>query len=179
MLRSLPDPDPRRSERGFTMALLLAVAVVMGIMLMAAEPKLEAMVQRENESELIFRGEAIANALKIYKAKSGRYPQKLEDLMKVSPRILRQPYKDPMTKDGEWEYVYQVQPGATGDTTGLPFVGVRSKCMKDSVHMYQNRTLVHDWVFTAEPNILGLPGGGGGKGGAPGPGPGDVGKGDP
>ncbi len=96
--------------------------------------------------------------------------------MKVSPHILRQPYKDPMSKDGEWEYVYQVQPGATGDTTGLPFVGVRSKCMKDSIHMYQNRTLVHDWVFTAEPNILGLPGSGGGKGGAPAPGDGGKGQ---
>jgi type II secretory pathway pseudopilin PulG len=167
MSRALPNPDLRRSERGFTMALLLAMAVVMGIMLLKAEPKLEAVVQRENESELIFRGESIANALKIYKAKSGRYPQKLDDLMKTSPHILRQPYKDPMTKDGEWEYVYQVQPGVSGDTTGLPIVGVRSKSMKDSVHMYQNRTLVHDWVFSAEPNILGLPGGGGGKGGAP------------
>ncbi len=175
MTRALPNPDPRRSERGFTMALLLALAVVMGILLLKAEPKLEAVVQRENETELIFRGEAIANALKVYKAKSGRYPQKLEDLMKTSPHILRQPYKDPMTKDGEWEYVYQVQPGATGDTTGLPFVGVRSKSMKDSIHMYQNKTLVHDWVFSAEPNILGLPGAGGGKG-APGGDPGGKGS---
>ncbi|HJW08726.1 MAG TPA: type II secretion system protein [Holophagaceae bacterium] len=178
MNRALPNPDPRRSERGFTMALMLAMAVVMGIMLLKAEPKLEAVVQRENEAELIFRGEAIANALKIYKAKSGRYPQKLDDLMKTRPLILRQPYKDPMTKDGEWEYVYQVQPGATGDTTGLPFVGVRSKSLKDSIHVYQNKTLVHDWIFSAEPNILGLPGSsGGGKGGAPQGGPG--GKGDP
>src|SRR5512140_1170368 len=105
MNRALPNLSHRRSERGFTMALLLAIAVVMGIMLLKAEPKLESVVQRENESELIFRGEAIANALKIYKAKSGRYPQTLEDLMKVTPHILRQPYKDPMSKDGEWEKV--------------------------------------------------------------------------
>ena len=172
-------PDVRASERGFTMALLLAMIVVMVILTAKAAPLVRTVVQRDNEAELIFRGEAIANALRIYKAKSGAYPTSLDDLMKVKPHILRRVYKDPMTREGDWDYVYQVQPGATGDTTGLPIVGVRSKSMKDSIKMYQNKTLIHDWVFSADANILGLPGapggvkGGGGattdpgKGGAP------------
>lgn len=145
-----------RTQRGFTMALALAVAVVMGLMLMKAAPAVSAEVQRENEAELIFRGEAIAAALRIYAAKAGRYPTDFEDVMKLRPRILRQKYKDPMTPSGDWEYVTQVQPGASGNKEGLPIVGVRSRSAKDSIHIYQNRTLVRDWLFTADQNLLGI-----------------------
>ena len=162
-----PNLAGRASERGFTMALLLAMIVVMVIATMAAVPKATAMVQRENEAELIFRGEAIANALRVYKARTGAYPTDLADLMKARPRILRKLYKDPMTREGDWDYLYQVEPGSSGDTTGLPIVGVRSKSMKDSMKIYQNKTLVHDWVFSADANILGLPSGDSGNGGTP------------
>lgn len=145
-----------RSQRGFTMALALAVAVVMGLMLMKVAPLVSAEVQRENEAELIFRGEAIASALKIYAAKGGRYPKDLEEVMKVRPRILRQNYKDPMTQAGEWEYVTQVQAGASGNTEGLPIVGVRSRSPKDSIRIYHGKTLIRDWLFSADQNLLGI-----------------------
>jgi type II secretory pathway pseudopilin PulG len=148
--------SPTRSQRGFTMALALAMAVVMGLMLMKMGPAVSAEVQRENEAELIFRGEAIATALKIYAAKTGKYPTDLEEVMKLRPRVLRQKYKDPMTQDGDWEYVTQVQAGASGNTEGLPIVGVRSRSLKDSIHIYQNKTLVHDWLFSADQNLLGV-----------------------
>lgn len=147
---------PHRSQRGFTMALALALAVVMGIMLMKAGPLVSAEVQRENEAELIFRGEAIAAAFRLYATKVGRYPMDLDEVMKLRPRILRQKYKDPMTASGEWEYITQVRPGASGNTDGLPIVGVRSKSPLNSIHIYQNKTLVRDWQFTAEQNLLGI-----------------------
>ena len=145
-----------RTQRGFTMALALAVAVVMGLMLMKAAPAVSAEVQRENEAELIFRGEAIAAALRIYAAKTGRFPTDFDDVMKLRPRILRQKYKDPMTPGGDWDYVTQVQPGASGNKEGLPIVGVRSRSAKDSIHIYQNKSLVRDWLFTADQNLLGI-----------------------
>ena len=166
--RPHPILSARTRERGFTMALLLAMIVVMVILTAKAAPMARTVVQRDQEAELIFRGEAIANALRIYKARVGTYPTDLNDLMKMKPRILRQAYKDPMTREGGWDYIYQVQPGATGDTTGLPIVGVRSKSMKDSIKIYENKTLIHDWVFSADANILGMPGsdtGGKGSGG--------------
>jgi len=147
---------PSSSQRGFTMALVLATAVVMGLMLLKAAPRVSAEVQRENEAELIFRGEAIAAALRIYSARMHHYPADLDEIMKVRPRILRQKYQDPMMPDGKWEFITQVQAGVTGDTTGLPIVGVRSRCAKDSIHIYQSKTLVRDWKFLADQNILGL-----------------------
>jgi type II secretory pathway pseudopilin PulG len=145
------------SQRGFTLALALATAVVMGLMLMKIAPVVTAEVQRENETELIFRGEALATALRTYSAKTGRYPTTLEDMMKIRPRILRQKYKDPMTPEGEWEFITQVQPGASGNTEGLPIVGVRSKSLANGIHIYQNKELVRDWQFTAVQNLLGVP----------------------
>ena len=152
------------SQRGFTMALALALAVVMGVMLMKVAPRVSAEVQRENEEELIFRGEAIANALRLYFARMRHYPKDLKEILEVRPRILRQDYRDPMTPDGEWAFITQVQPGASGDTHGLPIVGVHSRSEKDSIHIYQGKTLVRDWRFTADQNILGV-GGDPGKGG--------------
>src|ERR1035438_6571591 len=145
-----------RTQRGFTMALALAMAVVMGLMIMKTAPDVVKEVQRENENELIFRGEAISSALKTYSAKTGKFPTSLEDVMKLRPRILRQNYKDPMTRDGDWDFVTQVQPGASGNKEGLPIVGVRSKSTLNSIHIYQNKTLVRDWMFTADQNLLGV-----------------------
>lgn len=153
-------PAGRQGQRGFTMALALAMIVVMGVMLMKAGPLLSAQVQRANESELIFRGEAIAEGIRVYFAKFHKYPTDLDEVMKVRPRILRQKYTDPMTPGGEWELITQVQAGASGSTEGLPIVGVRSRCTKDAIHIYQHKTLVSEWTFTADPNLLGLGGGG-------------------
>ncbi len=155
-----PGAGPGARQRGFTMALAIAMVVVMGIMLTKAVPMVTTEVQRANESELIFRGEAIADALRAYNAKLHKYPTSLDEVMKVRPRILRQKYTDPMTPGGEWDYVTQVQAGASGSTEGLPIVGVRSRCTKDAIHIYQHKTLVSEWAFTADPNLLGLGGGG-------------------
>lgn len=144
-----------RSQRGFTLALALALIVVMGVMLMKVAPAVSAEVQRENEAELIFRGEAIASALRVYAAKTGRYPTSLDEVMKLKPRVLRQNYRDPMTASGEWILVTQVQPGASGNTEGLPIVGVRSRSEANGIHLYNGKSLVKDWSFVADVNLLG------------------------
>jgi type II secretory pathway pseudopilin PulG len=146
-------------SRGYILAMLLAIITAMGILLTMAMPNVKTEIQREQEAELVFRGEAIANAIRAYKAKTGGYPLALADLAKISPKIIRRIYTDPMTADGEWTLITAVQPGASGDTTGLPIVGVRSKCQKDSFLIYKGKSLISDWVFSAGDNLLGLPAG--------------------
>jgi type II secretory pathway pseudopilin PulG len=150
-------------DRGFILVMLLGLITIMGILLTVALPSVETEIQRDQEAELIFRGEAIANAIRAYKARTGGYPSSLDDLMKVKPRILRKVYLDPMTlntpHEGEWDLITAVQPGASGDKAGLPIVGVRSFSQKDSKRLYQGKDLVSDWTFSAADNILGLPGG--------------------
>jgi hypothetical protein len=131
--------------------------------MMVAMPNVSTELQRDHEEELIFRGESIARAIRAYKATTGSYPLNLEDLTKIRPRIIRKLYLDPMTwengHEGEWELITAVQPGASGDKTGLPIVGVHSTCEKDSIKTYKNKTLISDWNFSAADNLLGIPGG--------------------
>lgn len=168
-----------RGQEGYILAMLLGVCTVMGILLTKALPAVNAEVQREAEAELIYRGEHIARGIKAYQAKTGGYPIELQQLLKLKPRLLRQVYKDPMTPSGEWELVYAVSPGASGDTTNLPIVGVRSRSLKDTFKIYKNKTVARDWVFSATEAILGLPGSGrdgapGGEGREPKPGGGEA-----
>ena len=156
--RKSSQPARSASERGYILVMLLALITIMGIFLMVAMPSVATEVQRDQEAELIFRGEAIASAIRVYKAKTGGYPLSLEDLTKLRPPILRKLYTDPMTPDGEWDLITAVQPGASGDKTGLPIVGVRSLCQKDSFAVYKGKTLISDWAFSAADNILGTPG---------------------
>jgi type II secretory pathway pseudopilin PulG len=146
----------QRRQRGFILALLLALITVVGILLTKAMPSVVAEVQRDQEEELIFRGEAIRTAMRRYKAATGNYPTSLEALMKVRPRILRKLYKDPMTAEGDWDIVTAVQAGATGDTTGLPIAAIRSRSQKDSYKIYQGKTLYSEWVFAASDELLGI-----------------------
>ncbi len=150
------------ASRGFILVMLLIFITAMGIFLTVALPRVATEVQRDQEAELVFRGEAIASAIRQYKAKTGGYPLTLEDLTKVRPRIIRKLYQDPMTTggphEGEWDLITAVQPGASGDKTGLPIVGVRSTCPKDSFLVYHDKTLISDWTFSAADNLLGIPG---------------------
>jgi type II secretory pathway pseudopilin PulG len=156
-------PSSRR-DRGFILVMLLIFITSMGIFLTMALPPVATEIQRDQEAELIFRGEAIANAIRAYKAKTGGYPLTLEDLTKIRPRLIRKLYLDPMTRvgphEGDWDLITAVQPGASGDKTGLPIVGVKSLCQKDSFTIYHDKTLISDWTFSAADNLLGIPGAG-------------------
>jgi type II secretory pathway pseudopilin PulG len=141
------------------MALLMIFIAIMGVMLMKAMPYAIADVKRDQEAELIFRGEAIAKAIRLYQLRTGGYPLSLDQLAQIRPRIIRRIYKDPMTKDGEWRKIYAVQPGASGDATGLPIIGVASQSEGDSYKIYKGRTQYNDWIFAATDSILGIPAG--------------------
>ncbi|BDU74601.1 type II secretion system protein [Mesoterricola silvestris] len=145
-------------ERGFILAMLLAIIVAMGILLTALLPSAHAEIQRDQEAELIFRGEALAAGIRAYRAKTGGYPLSLEDLGKMRPPVVRKVYKDPMSREGEWDLITAVQPGASGDTSGLPIVGVKTKVQENSFRIYNGKTLTSDWAFSAAGNLLGVPG---------------------
>ena len=83
-----------------------------------AMPVWRTQAQREKEAELVFRGEQIARAINLYMRKmgGGNYPPSLDVL--VQGRFLRKKYKDPMTKDGEWDVILAAGgvPGQGGPT---------------------------------------------------------------
>jgi type II secretory pathway pseudopilin PulG len=102
------------------MAALLVMLNVMAILLTVAMPVWKTAVQREREAELIWRGTQYVRAIDLFRRKyANAYPPNIDIL--VTERFLRKKYKDPMTKEGEFQLLYAAQqqqrPG-TGAVSG-------------------------------------------------------------
>ncbi len=94
----------RTSEAGFSLVALFAGVTIMMVFMAVAMPSWKWVAQNEREQELFFRGNAIATAIERYQKKNGNAaPPSLEVLVKG--KYLRQEYKDPMTKDGKWNFI--------------------------------------------------------------------------
>jgi len=93
-------------QRGYAMAALLVALAVMSILMTAALPAWRFQAKREKELELIFRGEQYVKAIERYERKMGpgMRPPSIDVL--VQQRFLRKKYKDPMTKDGEFQPLF-------------------------------------------------------------------------
>jgi type II secretory pathway pseudopilin PulG len=147
------------SSGGFVMLILLMTIVLVSITSTRIMLNASHEVQREQEAELIFRGEAIAKAIRAYKGSTGNYPLNLEDLLSIRPRIIRKLYKDPMTiadcnHKGDWDLILYAHNWGVENVKGysqssMPIVGVRSSCKKDSKKIYQGKDLLSDWLFVA------------------------------
>ena len=106
--------------RGYAMAALLVMLGVMSIMMTAALPAWRFQAKREKELELVFRGEQYVKAIERYERKmgAGMRPPSIDVL--VQQRFLRKKYKDPMTKDGEFQplFIGANNPSAPGQRGG-------------------------------------------------------------
>jgi len=116
-LSHLP-PAPRRErgnlagqsrEAGYNMVMLIVAITVLNIMVAVALPLMSTQIRREKEEELVFRGFQYAEAIRLFHQRYQHYPTKLEQLLEVKPRCIRQLWKDPMTEDGKWGLIFQGQ----------------------------------------------------------------------
>ncbi len=64
---------------------------------------------------MVWRGHQYERGIRRYVQKFGRYPTKIDDLVKATSgvRYMREAYKDPMNKeDGSWRFIYVTPAGA-------------------------------------------------------------------
>jgi type II secretory pathway pseudopilin PulG len=114
------DATHRRNERGYTLVALLALMTVLALFALAAAPSIRQQGQREREAEAIFRGEQVANAIRLYyryqvarsRAGDTALPTSVDQLLEGLPmgtrkvQILRaSAARDPLSDDGEWRLV--------------------------------------------------------------------------
>jgi len=99
------------SERGYALIGLIALATIIAIAATAAAPNLRQQKQRELEEEAIFRGEQVAEAIRLYYTTFNRLPTSLDQLLEGVPqgtkkaRILRPSATiDPLTGE-PWRLV--------------------------------------------------------------------------
>jgi len=154
---------------GYILIFLLIIIFALTVGLLVAVPVLETQLKRENEEELIFRGQQYVEAIRLYQQKRpGSYPQSLEELVKE--KCLRRPYPDPMSESGEWNLLLippviggptaSAQAGGGGTdrllvvtAAGLKkisrpqIVGVVSSSPDKSVRIYDGEEYYQKWLF--------------------------------
>ncbi|HEY7159650.1 MAG TPA: hypothetical protein VH815_00260 [Acidobacteriota bacterium] len=109
------DTRLKLNEKGFTLAGALTILAIIAIFWCLTLPLWARIKQRDNEEELIFRGNEYIEAIGRYHLKYGTYPPDLESLQKL--KFIRKLYADPMTKSGKWKVLHPdslVQTGAAG-----------------------------------------------------------------
>jgi type II secretory pathway pseudopilin PulG len=99
---------------GYNLVVLAVAITVLNILVAKALPLWSHVIQREKETELIFRGLQYAEAIRLFEGRAQRLPTRLEELIKVKPRCIRQLWKNPMTEDGSWGLIFQDQQGRPG-----------------------------------------------------------------
>ena len=114
------DRSNRRREGGYTLVALLALMTVLAIFALAAAPSIRQQSQREREIETIFRGEEVADAIRLYYSYKQRgggnpdtaLPTSIDQLLEGVPvgtkkvQILRASAgRDPLSDSGEWRLV--------------------------------------------------------------------------
>jgi type II secretory pathway pseudopilin PulG len=151
-----------RLSRGYVLIILAILVLAMAIGLMVAVPVWHTQVQREKEEELIFRGRQYVEAVRLYQTKfPGRFPESLEALLKEN--CLRKLYKDPMTRNGEWNLILHREGGAQrGGTvqkiliapasalsslTSPQILGVVSASQQKSIRIYYDQDSYDRWLF--------------------------------
>ncbi len=101
-------------ERGVVFIWVLVGLFILAVMLMAAVQPASIVAKRENEQELIFRGEEYTEAIRLYQTEhAGTFPTRLEDLLKEGPkrrRYIRRLYRNPFDPEGKWSLL---APGTT------------------------------------------------------------------
>lgn len=115
-------PLSRANERGYTIVALLAVMTIMTLFALAAAPSILQQAQREREKEAIFRGEEMAEAIRIYYGGQAStrgqgeqaLPTSIDDLLQgvaipgrtKKRQVLRaSAARDPLSSTGEWRFV--------------------------------------------------------------------------
>ena len=119
-------------QRGFTYLMVLLWVAISGVMLMATSRAWLLESRRERDTELIYRGQQIQDALSAYAAVPvstgrSRAPERLEDLLEDRRsgqvvRHLRQVWRDPITNSPQWGLLKDAEGGITGVFSTSPKV---------------------------------------------------------
>lgn len=92
-------------QAGYNLVMLMVLVTVLNIAVAASLPAWSAVIRRDKEEELIFRGLQYAEAVRVFRTRFQREPVRLEELIEVEPRSIRRLWKDPMTEGGKWSLI--------------------------------------------------------------------------
>ena len=138
----LARPPQQRGERGYTLIAVLALMSIMALLLISVAPSIQHQMQRSLEEEAIWRGEEVAEAIRLYVRlhPTHQLPTSMEELLEGVPRgskrvqILRPvAAHDPLSTSGEWKLIRKNDPAflnfqrAVLAYAGKPLVNTRDQ----------------------------------------------------
>ena len=138
------------NEKGFTLFILLASIVMMGISTTIGVKQWKVMVQQDKEAELLFRGDQIRRGIEAYLLGPGRglkYPKSLEDLVGggfKGRNYVRRLFKDPIT-NGEWELLGKNR--LVGIRSSSNQVPLKTGNFPPAYQCFEEAQTYRDWVF--------------------------------
>ena len=99
-------------EGGFTLVGVVVAMAIIVILVAAIGPSVAMMLERDRETELIFRGKQYARAITAFQKRYGRLPNELKEMSTLKPRTIRQLWKDPMCNCDDWQVIFAGTPEA-------------------------------------------------------------------
>jgi type II secretory pathway pseudopilin PulG len=119
--KSIPSGEPpaaqRRGEQGYALIALLALMTIMALLLVTAVPNVRRQAQRSLEEEAIWRGEQVAEAIRLYTRARNTLPTSMDQLIEGIPvgakkvQVLRPvAARDPLSSTGEWKLIRRTDP---------------------------------------------------------------------
>jgi len=96
---------------------VVAIAILV-ILIAAVGPSISTIMQRDKETELIFRGKQYARAIVAFQKRYGRYPNELKELSEVKPRSIRKLFREPICNCDDWQVIIAGSPEAVPMSRG-------------------------------------------------------------
>jgi type II secretory pathway pseudopilin PulG len=146
-----------RCEGGFTYLGLLFLVALIGLALASAGQLASTTAKREREVELLFIGHQYRDAIGLYLARKGRYPQTLDELLGTTSddplpaRYLRRLYRDPMTGTHDWVLVPALGGGIMGVASASTGEPLKHAGFSSDDTAFGDAATYQDWVFRYEP----------------------------
>lgn len=147
---------PKRPTRGFTYLLLLFGLALGGVGLARLGTQWQVAAQRERETELLFRGLQIRDALQRFQAQTPTgqpaLPQQLDELLTDTrapePRHhLRRLYADPFTGQPDWVLLRDATGGILGVHSRADRPALRRHGLPPGIHDGSSEVAVSQWRF--------------------------------
>ncbi|RJR44808.1 MAG: type II secretion system protein [Desulfobacteraceae bacterium] len=150
-----------RGPQGFTYISALVFVTIMGIGLSTAGGFWSTVVKREREQELLFRGDQIVRAIDSYYRQTPRnrppeYPKSLQELLKDTRhpavrRHLRRAYRNPLSKEGAWEYIMDKRGAIRGVYANSREEPAKKGRFPAGYERFEKATVYSEWQFIHEP----------------------------
>lgn len=149
--------ESERRDSGYTYPTVLIALASLSLALQAASITSASQLWRDREAELLFRGRAYRDAIASYHAtggvEAGRYPTRLQDLLK-DPRVegvrhIRRLYDDPMPGGG-WRLVRTEGGGIVGVASTAPGSPRQRAFFSNDFADFSEADGYGDWEFVFE-----------------------------